>query len=307
MPRFRNAVVTIGTFDGVHTGHQQILAALRQEAASTGGETVVITFDPHPRTIVQTDASLELLTTLPEKAGLLEAHGIDHLVVVPFTPDFAAQDAEQYISDFLVRRFQPHTLIIGYDHRFGKGRAGGYELLEQLQHQYGYRLIEIPRQVLHSIAISSTKIRTALKQSDVATANELLGYPFFFEGLVIPGDKLGRTIGYPTANLQYTSSDKIRLGEGVFAARAIHEGRTLGGMLSIGKRPTLNDVVERVEINLFDFQEEIYDQVIRVEVLSYLRGQEKYSSLDALKEQLHRDKEDSLRILSSWKEHKMGV
>jgi riboflavin kinase/FMN adenylyltransferase len=297
LPRFRNAVITIGTFDGVHKGHQQILSALHEEAGRIGGETVVITFDPHPRKIVQPETSLELITTLSEKAALLEACGIDHLVVAPFTAAFAAQEAEEYVSSFLVDRFHPHTLIIGYDHRFGKDRSGGYELLEQLQEKYGYRLIEIPRHVLHSIAISSTKIRSALKESDVATANELLGYPYFFEGIVVHGDKIGRTIGYPTANLHYTDSDKIRLGEGVYAAKAFLDGRSINGMLSIGKRPTLNDVIERVEINLFDFDKEIYDSTLRIEVHHYLRAQEKYGSLEALKQQLHQDKLDSIRLL----------
>ncbi|GAA4329464.1 riboflavin biosynthesis protein RibF [Flaviaesturariibacter amylovorans] len=299
LPEFRNAVVTIGTFDGVHKGHQQIIGALRAEAARIGGESVVITFDPHPRKIVHPDVSPELITTLAEKEALLAGHDIDHLVVVPFTPAFAAQEAEAYVSDFLVGRFRPHTLIIGYDHRFGHNRSGGYELLEQLQERFGYRLIEIPKHVISELSISSTKIRASLKSSDVATANELLGYPFFFEGTVVHGDKLGRTIGYPTANLQYTDGDKIRLGEGVFAVRFRVGVRSGGGMLSIGKRPTLHDTIERVEVNLFDFHEEIYGATIRIEVLAYLRPQEKYGSLETLKEQLHRDKEDSLRILGS--------
>ncbi|RYZ20010.1 MAG: riboflavin biosynthesis protein RibF [Chitinophagaceae bacterium] len=297
LPVFRKAVVTIGTFDGVHKGHQQIIAALRAEAARIGGESVVISFEPHPRKIVQPDVSLELITTLGEKEALLAAHGIDHLVIVPFTPGFAAQDAEAYVSEFLVGRFQPHTLIIGYDHRFGKQRSGGYELLEDLQPRFGYQLIEIPKHVVRALSISSTKIRESLKQSDVATANELLGYDFFFEGTVIHGDKLGRSIGYPTANLQYTDADKIRLGEGVFAVRYQLGNRSGGGMLSIGKRPTLNDTIERVEVNLFDFDEEIYGATLRLDVLAFLRQQEKYGSLEALKAQLHQDKLDSLRIL----------
>lgn len=299
LPSFRNAVVTIGTFDGVHLGHREILRAQRRAADACGGETVVITFDPHPRKIVQPEGSLELLSTLQEKVTLLEALGVDHLVVVPFTADFASLEADAYVREFLVGRFHPHTLIIGYDHRFGRGRAGGYELLESLQGHYGYQLVEIPQQLVHSIGVSSTKIRQALKQSDVAGAEELLGYRFSFEGEVIHGDKLGRTIGYPTANLSYTDGDKIRLGEGVYAARAFYDNRTLNGMLSIGKRPTLNDVIERVEINLFDFNEEIYGSALRVEVWSYLRGQEKYASLEELKAQLHQDKEHSLRILTA--------
>jgi len=298
LPKFRNAVLTIGTFDGVHRGHQQILEALRQEARMVGGETVLITFDPHPRKIVQPDASLELLTTLAERATLLEAEGIDHLVVVPFTPTFAGQEAEAYVSDFLVGRFRPHTLIIGYDHRFGHNRNGGYELLEALQAHFGYRLVEIPQHVLHSITISSTKIRQALKNSAITKANELLGYPFFFDGKVVHGDKIGRTLGYPTANLAYTSADKIHVGEGVYSARAHYRGQILNGMLSIGKRPTLNDIVERVEINLFDFDGDLYDQELRIEVHHYLRAQEKYGSLENLKAQLHRDKSDALRLLS---------
>jgi riboflavin kinase/FMN adenylyltransferase len=297
LPLFHNAVMTIGTFDGVHEGHRQLLAALRSEAARVGGETAVITFDPHPRKIVQPDISLELITTLAEKIKLLEEAGIDHLVVVPFTQEFSEQSAESYVRDFLVGRLHPHTLIIGYDHRFGKNRSGGYELLEEWKEQFGYHLIEIPQHVIHSITISSTRIREALKQSDLATANELLGYCFSFEGLVVHGDKLGRTIGYPTANLVYTDADKIRLGEGVYAATAQWEGRELKGMLSIGKRPTLNDVVERVEINLFDFDEDIYEKTLTISVRQYLRAQEKYPSLEELKEQLHKDKENSLRSL----------
>ncbi|RYD98431.1 MAG: bifunctional riboflavin kinase/FAD synthetase [Sphingobacteriales bacterium] len=297
LPAFRNAVVTIGTFDGVHLGHQEILHALKRQALKVNGETVVITFDPHPRKIVQPEGSLELITTLSEKAALLERQGVDHLVVVPFTREFAAQDAEAYVRDFLVGRFHPQSLIIGYDHRFGKGRSGGYELLEQLQPVYGYTLIEIPQQLLHSIGISSTKIRQALKESNVSEAQALLGYRFSFEGEVVHGDKLGRTIGYPTANLSYTDSDKIRLGEGVYAATAEYNGKVIHGMLSIGKRPTLNDVIERVEINLFDFTTEIYGERLRVAVWDYLRPQEKYSSLDELKDQLHRDKENAQAVL----------
>ncbi|RYY88880.1 MAG: riboflavin biosynthesis protein RibF [Chitinophagaceae bacterium] len=293
LPEFRKAVATIGTFDGVHLGHQQILKALKKQAEIVGGETLVITFDPHPRKIVQ-GGSLELITTLAEKASLLESFGIDHLVVVPFTRAFAAQDAEAYVRDFLVGLFHPHTLIIGYDHRFGKDRSGGYELLEKLASTYGYQLIEIPQQLLHSIGISSTKIREALKRSNVAGAEELLGYRFSFEGVVIHGDKIGRTIGYPTANLSYSDEDKIRLGEGVYAAMAVYEGRRIKGMLSIGKRPTLNDVIERVEINLFDFDEEIYGAILRIEPCAYLRAQEKYASLDELKQQLRKDREASL-------------
>ncbi|MDB5252992.1 MAG: riboflavin biosynthesis protein RibF [Flaviaesturariibacter sp.] len=297
VPRFRNGVITIGTFDGVHKGHQQLLSAMRREADAIGGETILVTFTPHPRRIVQPEAPLELINTLPEKTALLERHGLDHLVVAPFTPAFASLGAEAYIRDFLVGTFHPHTIIIGYDHHFGAGRTGNFALLERQAHVFKYRLIEIPRHVLNEISVSSTRIREALKSGDVETANELLGYSFSFEGVVVHGDKLGRQLGYPTANLQYTDADKIHLGEGVYAVRVRVGDSEFGGMLSIGKRPTLNDTIERVEVNLFDFDRDIYGESIEVTVVSYLRAQEKYATLDELKSQLRADRNDALRII----------
>lgn len=293
----RNSVITIGTFDGVHKGHQKIIAALKEEAAGAGGETVLITFHPHPRTVIDPSSSLQLINTLPERIALLERFGIDHLVIVPFTQELACMEAEAYIEAFLVRHFQPHTIIIGYDHRFGKDRRGNFGLLQQQAARFHYRLVEIPKHVLNEIAISSTKIRTALLGSDVATANELLGYPFYFAGKVVPGDRIGRTIGYPTANLAYTDPDKIRLGHGVYAVTVTVDGMERKGMLSIGNRPTLSKSEEKVEVNIFDFDREIYGAVVTVAVYRYLRPQEKYSSLDALKDQLAADKLESLKWL----------
>lgn len=298
LPLFNNSVITIGTFDGVHTGHQQVLTAMQQEAERIGGETVLITFHPHPRKVVVPNESLQLINTLEEKIELMERKGLDHLVVVPFTKEFSEQTADAYIKNFLVNKFKPHTIIIGYDHHFGKGRSGNFSLLEAQKGLFGYKLIEIPKHVLNEISISSTKIREALTSSQVQEANALLGYEYFFEGLVIHGDKLGRTLGYPTANLSYSDLDKIHLGEGVYAVHVFIEGEKKGGMLSIGTRPTLNDTIERVEVNIFDFDKDIYDHTIRVQVVRFLRRQEKYDSLEALKEQLHKDKEDSLRILA---------
>lgn len=295
--RFKNSVITIGTFDGVHRGHQKVIQSLKEEAQKIGGETVVITFHPHPRKIVNAATSLQLINTLDEKISLLSGYGIDHLVVVPFTESFAQQTPEAYIENFLVQHFQPHTIIIGYDHHFGKERKGNFALLQQQAARFQYQLIEIPKHLLNEIAVSSTKIRNALLASDVETANQLLGYTFFFSGLVVHGDKIGRTIGYPTANLQYTNSDKIRLGHGVYAATALVHSRVINGMLSIGNRPTLTDSEEKVEINLFDFNEEIYGQEIRITVYNYLRPQEKYESLEVLKSQLERDKMESLKRL----------
>jgi riboflavin kinase / FMN adenylyltransferase len=229
---------------------------------------------------------------------LLETRGIDHLVIVPFTEQFAEQTAVAYIENFLVAQFHPHTIIIGYDHHFGRDRNGNFALLQEKAIQFGYRLIEIPKHLLNEIAISSTKIRTALLHSDVDTANQLLGYPFFFSGLVVHGDKIGRTIGYPTANLQYTNSDKIHIGHGVYAATAEWNGQTIKGMLSIGNRPTLTHSSEKVEINLFDFEESIYGEELKITVLKFLRPQIKYDKLSDLKKQLELDKRESLKWLT---------
>jgi riboflavin kinase/FMN adenylyltransferase len=297
LPRFNNAVITIGTFDGVHEGHKKIIDALINEARLIHGEAVIITFHPHPRKIVKPNEHLQLINTLEEKIELLEKTGIDHLVIVPFNEVFSSQPAIEYIEYFLIAKFHPHIIIIGYDHHFGKGRQGNFMLLAEKADQYNYRLLEIPKYILDEVGVSSTQIRSALLQSDVETANKLLGYDFFFEGIVIRGDQLGRKLGYPTANLQYTDTDKIHLGHGVFAAYAEVEGNGYKGMLSIGTRPTLENSDERVEVNIFDFDKEIYGETIRVTVKKYLRGQEKYATLDELIQQLSIDKDNSLAVL----------
>lgn len=297
LPPFRNAVITIGTFDGVHEGHKKIISALVTEAKAVNGESVIITFDPHPRKIVDPEKPLQLINTLEEKTELLAKTGIDHLVVVPFTPGFAEQTAEQYIKNFLIDNFHPATIIIGYDHHFGKGRQGNYKLLEDKAPVFKYKLLEIPKHILDEIGVSSTKIRNALLASDIETANKLLGYDFFFEGKVVEGDKLGRQLGYPTANLEYTDKEKIHLGHGVYAVYVEINGVVKKGMLSIGNRPTLLHSDEKIEVNIFDWEEDIYGQTLRVVVKKYLRGQEKYDSLEELIRQLHKDKEDSLSCL----------
>lgn len=298
LPVFTNSVITIGTFDGVHEGHRKIISSLVNQARKVNGESVIITFDPHPRKVVKPDESLQLINTLEEKIELLTATGIDHLVIVSFTKEFADLTAEQYISDFLIKNFQPNTIIIGYDHHFGKNRQGNFLLMEEKAPVYHYTLLEIPKHELEHIGISSTKIRTALLESDIATANKLLGYEFFFEGAVIHGDKLGRKLGYPTANLSYTDPEKIHLGYGIYAVHVVINERILKGMLSIGNRPTLVNSDDRVEVNMFDFDEEIYGETIRVIVKKYLRGQEKYNSLDELVVQLGKDKQESLDALA---------
>jgi riboflavin kinase/FMN adenylyltransferase len=309
LPSFRNAVITIGTFDGVHQGHRSIIEHLRQEAKKIKGETVIITFHPHPRKVVSSAIlGIRLINTLDEKIELLASTGIDHLAIVPFTEVFANQSAEDYIQNFLIEKFHPHTIIIGYDHRFGRDRLGDYRLLEKMAPVYNYVLKEIPKHVLDEIAISSTNIREAIIHSDIDTANKLLGYDFFFEGLVVDGDKLGRKLGYPTANLKITDEEKIHLGDGIYAvhvdfpfsgtnSQLTKSKKKLKGMMSIGFRPTVDGKKRVVEVNIFDFDKEIYGETVRVYAKKYLRPEIKFNSVDELIKQIGQDKVDSLKLL----------
>lgn len=313
LPSFKNAAITIGTFDGVHTGHLQIIHQLKKEAEQNNGESVIITFDPHPRMVLNAQKGqppIKLLNTLSEKIELLNKQGIDHLVIVPFTMEFSNQSAEEYIRDFLVSKFHPKTIIIGYDHHYGKNRTGDYKLLEEYQQELGYKVKEIPVHILHHITISSTKIRHALNESDISTANECLGYDYFFEGRVIDGNKLGRTLGYPTANIYVSDENKLIPENGIYAVLASigkdeNEGSRFQaisdhkGMMSIGTRPTIggNNVV--IEVNIFDFEEDIYNRIIRVYVKQFLRKEEKFNSLEELKEAIANDKIYAMRLLSN--------
>lgn len=311
LPVFRNAVITIGTFDGVHMGHRQIIDKLKAEATTNNGETVIITFHPHPRKVISsTILGVRLINTPDEKIQILEQLGIDHLVVVPFTDVFANQPAEDYIKNFLVDKFHPHTVIIGYDHRFGRDRLGDYRLLEKKAEEYDFRIKEIPKHILENISISSTNIREAILHGDIATADKLLGYEFFFSGVVVHGDKLGRKLGYPTANLKVMDEEKITPGNGIYAVYAelpdINEyphsplaipHSRLKGMMSIGFRPTVDGKKRVIEVNIFDFDEDIYDQTLKVYVKKYLREEIKFDGLDALIEQIGQDKIESLKVL----------
>ena len=304
LPPFRNAVITIGTFDGVHTGHQQILEQLRQAASRIGGETVIITFHPHPRKIVtgSSGGAVRLINTLAEKIELLSWKKMDHLVVVPFTESFSQLTAEQYVKDFLLEKFHPHTIIIGYDHQFGKGRKGDYHLLESFSQSERFDLQEIPVHLLNAISVSSTRIREAIGQADMDTANRLLGYDFFFSGRVMEGNRLGRTIGYPTANLLVEDPEKLIPGDGVYAVE-IAEGPgelrgSMKGMMNIGKRPTVDGTKRTIEVNIFDFNEDLYGKELRVFTRKHLRGEQKFSGLDALKAQLAKDKENAVAALT---------
>lgn len=302
LPPFRKAVVTIGTFDGVHLGHQQIIRQLKAEAASIGGETVIITFYPHPRVVIRGSdkGKILLLNTLAEKIALLEAQGIDHLVVVPFTESFAAMVAEAYVEEFLVKYFHPSVLIIGYDHRFGRNRAGNYTLLEALAPQFGFRVHEIPEHVLHTVTISSTRIRQALVAGQLEEANENLGYAYQLSGTVVEGNKRGRTIGFPTANLDPEDPGKLIPADGVYAVTVTIRGRqgSYKGMMNIGYRPTVDGKTRTIEVNIFHFSEMIYGEVLTVTVCKHLRTEQKFASLDALKAQLAADQILAMAVLT---------
>lgn len=300
LPVFKNAVVTIGTFDGVHMGHRQVIDELITEAKAIHGESIIITFHPHPRKVVSSAIlGIRLINTLNEKIQLMESLGIDHLVVVPFTDAFANQPAEEYVQNFLFEKFHPHTVIIGYDHRFGRDRLGDYRLLENLSKELNFQLKEIPKHILENISISSTNIREAILHNDIATADKLLGYEFFFSGTVVHGNKLGRKLGYPTANLKIEDEEKIIPGNGIYAvyAELKDSDQRMKGMMSIGFRPTVDGTTKVVEVNLFDFDKEIYGETLKVFVKKYLREEVKYDNLEDLIKQIDQDKINSLEVL----------
>lgn len=298
LPAFHHAVVTIGTFDGVHAGHRKILNQLCAEARKIGGETVLITFNPHPRQVLQAGGpALQLINTIAEKIELLESLGLDHLVIYPFTKAFSELSARSYVEEFLIQKFHPHTLIIGYDHHFGAGRSGNYQLLEEYRDKGRFQLLEIPGELLDETTISSTRIREALLRGEMEMANALLGYPFSFEGRVIPGNKLGRTIGYKTANLNVENEHKLIPARGVYAVRARlvpednnpNQSPWLSGMMNIGLRPTVGGTLPLTEVHLFDFDREIYGKRLRVIPLHYIRPEIRFTGLEALKHQLDQD------------------
>ncbi|HMK17402.1 MAG TPA: bifunctional riboflavin kinase/FAD synthetase [Chitinophagaceae bacterium] len=317
LPIFRNAVVTIGTFDGVHVGHRQIINKLKVEAIKVNGESVIITFHPHPRKVISSAIlGVRLINTLEEKIEVLAGLGIDHLVIVPFTDAFANQPAEEYIRDFLYEKFHPDSVIIGYDHRFGRERLGDYKLLEKMAPQFGFKIKEISKHILEEIAISSTNIREAVLHNDIAMANKLLGYTFFFEGEVVHGNKLGRQLGYPTANLKVHDHEKIIPGDGIYAVYvSIKRGLQIEeatmdevnsfpfedlqykGMMSIGFRPTVDGKHRVIEVNVFDFNIDIYGKTMRVYVKKFLRAEVKFNTLEELVKQIDQDKVDSLQAL----------
>lgn len=294
-----NAVVTSGTFDGVHLGHQTILSRLTEVAKASGGESVLITYWPHPRTVVSNDSqNLRLLTTLDEKIELLDQAGVDHLVVIPFTRSFSELTSEEYIRQILIGKIGTRKLVIGYDHRFGRDREGGFDYIQAHQSEYGFEVEEIPRQDVEAVGVSSSKIRAALNEGNVQTANRFLGRLYSLNGTVVKGRQLGRTIGFPTANLQVDDPSKLIPANGVYAVDVEYAGQTLGGMLNIGFRPTVAGTNQTIETYIFDFDKDIYGEHITLKFREFLRPEQKFDGLPALVAQLKRDEESARTILN---------
>lgn len=298
-PRLKKAIVTIGTFDGVHIGHQRIIERLREIARQEGAETVVLTFFPHPRMVLQPeDNGLQLISTLREREHLLRTFGIDHLIVQPFNKAFSRISAAEFIRDLLVGKIGLHTLVIGYDHHFGRNREGSFKDLEEMAPVYGYSLEEIPEQIVNEVAVSSTKIRNALLCGDVESANALLGHDFTLTGTVIRGDQLGRTIGFPTANLNLHESYKLIPADGIYAVWVEIAGKRHQGMLYIGNRPVVNGRFRNIEVNIFDFDTDIYDQELTVFIKCRLRDDRNVGSMQELQELLKEDRRNATKFLS---------
>ena len=300
LEKIRNAVVTQGTFDGVHLAHKIILSKVKQLAKNKNGESVVMTFEPHPRMVLKPNThDLKLLTTLDEKIELLQKEGIQNLIVIPFTIEFSQIQSQAFIKQILVDKIGTKTLVIGYDHRFGKNREGSFEHLKNYNNDYGFEVEEVSEQLVDEIAVSSTKIRKALNEGKITIAAKYLGRNYSIKGTVVKGRQLGRTIGYPTANLIVDSENKLIPSDGVYAVKVIVNSNTFGGMLNIGNNPTVEGKGRSIEVNIFDFSEDIYNQSISIIFVNKLREEEKFNGLDALKTQLEKDKLLAIEVIQN--------
>jgi riboflavin kinase / FMN adenylyltransferase len=295
------AVVTSGTFDGVHIGHQKILGRLHEIAAQHHAETVVITFWPHPRLVLHPeDESLKLLNTFEEKAELLKAQGVQHLVRIPFTKEFSQLSSEEFINEILVKKIGTRKLVIGYDHHFGRNREGSFEQLKTNASRYGFEVEEIPRQDVDRVGVSSTNIRKAIEAGDIETANHFLGTPYSLTGRVVPGDKLGRLLGFPTANIELDSKFKLIPIDGIYAVTVLYQQKVFKAMLYIGNRPTVNGVKRNIEVNIFNFNKDIYGDALTIRFHHLIRMDNKFSDLEGLRKQLALDKIEALKQLASY-------
>jgi riboflavin kinase/FMN adenylyltransferase len=295
----KKSIVTIGTFDGVHIGHQKIMEQLVAGAQQKNANSVLLTFFPHPRMVLQKDNSLKLINTIAEKIKILEKTGLDYLIIHPFDKEFSRLTAFDFVRTILVNHLNTSELVIGYDHRFGKNREGNFEQLQEYGHMYDFKVTEIPAQDINQISVSSTKIRNAISKAEIEKANEYLGYPFSLEGTVVSGEKLGNTIGYPTANIALLESYKLTPKTGAYLIRSLVNGNTVYGMMNIGNRPTVNGAQETIEVHFFDLDEDLYGQELTIELLTFLREEQKFNSLEALKKQLFLDKEKSRELIAA--------
>lgn len=294
-----NTVATIGTFDGVHTGHHVIISRVKQLSPELHGESVIITFSPHPQLVLHPEEkNITILTTDEEKINLLEQHGIDHLIIIPFTKEFAAISYLDFIKDVLIDKLHVKKLVIGYDHHFGNNREGELKHLVNYGKQYNFEVEDIPAQKVDDVAVSSTKIRKALMEGDMPTANKFLGYQYFFKGKVVKGEGIGRTLGFPTANIEINHPIKLLPGHGVYAVLVDFKGRNYKGMMDIGMRPTFDGIRPVIEVNIFNFDESIYYESLTVTVVERLRSDIKFPSIEELKVQLSKDKITAERILN---------
>ena len=293
-----NPVVTIGTFDGVHIGHQSIFRRMVAEANRLNGETVVITFYPHPRIALGLDsANLKFINTQERKINRIEEAGIDYLVIIPFTREFSSLSSEAFIKDFVVEKTHPVKIITGYDHHFGKDRAGGFELLSKMGKELNFEVEKVDAEEANDVTISSTKIRKLLEAGKVKAANGFLGYEYSITGNVVKGKAIGRDIGFPTANIKVADEYKLIAAVGVYACRVQYMGRMYRGMSNIGFRPTIDHGDLTIEVNIFDFDQQLYGEEITIYFVDRMRDEHKFENLEALKNQLTRDKVHALKLL----------
>lgn len=296
-----NPVVTIGTFDGVHLGHQKVILHLKKIAKKYNGETVIFTFYPHPRLVTSAnETNLRLLTTLEEKTMLFKKFGIDHLVVYPFNKAFSELPYTEFVKQILVERMKTHCLVVGYDHKFGKNREGHFEYLKKCAEKYNFEIEKLNALLVEEENVSSTKIREALQSGDIKKANHYFGYEFSLHGIVVSGKQVGRKIGFPTANIESSDKHKIIPGYGVYAVKVIVNNKHYNGMLNIGSRPTFSNNADNrsIEVNIFDFSDNIYNHEITLIFVDKIRNEEKFSGVKMLTEQLKKDKIKALGILS---------
>ena len=298
----KNAVVTIGTFDGVHLGHQAIFKEMQRLAKEVDGETVVVTFYPHPRQVLAIGTErLRFICSQEEKLEKFEEYGIDNVMIIPFTKEFAGTPSDEFVKSYIIDWLHPSIIVVGYDHHFGKNMMGDFEMLNKLGEQYGFRTEQVEAQYVNNVAVSSTKIRNFLWTGNVKAANELLGYPYSVKGTVVLGNQIGRTLGFPTANLDISNEYLMINNPGVYACQTVIDGKLYNAMANTGLRPTIGDRADGdfiIEVNIFDYEGDLYGKTLKVWFVDRIRDEEKFNGLEALKSQLQHDREEAKKILS---------